>query len=134
MPAEQDSSHASSGTPPTASQETPAITREQRATTQLPQLPPQREHVEERPTGRRRQFYVLLALIGTALLLGDGMITPAISVLGAVEGLKVAAPALQRLVIPITLALLVGLFSVQRFGTARVGGLFGPITLVWFIT
>ena len=83
---------------------------------------------------RKRTILILLALFGTALLLGDGMITPAISVLGAIEGLKVATPALARFVIPITLVILVGLFSVQRFGTARVGGLFGPVTLVWFVT
>ena len=83
---------------------------------------------------RKRTLLVLLALFGTALLLGDGMITPAISVLGAIEGLKVATPAFGKFVIPITLAILVGLFSVQRFGTAKVGGLFGPVTLVWFVT
>ena len=82
----------------------------------------------------KRIVLVLLALFGTALLLGDGMITPAISVLGAIDGLKVAAPAFEPIVIPITLGILVGLFSLQRFGTARVGGLFGPITLVWFLT
>ena len=83
---------------------------------------------------RKRSLLVLLALFGTALLLGDGMITPAVSVLGAIEGLKVATPALEKLVIPITVAILIGLYSVQRFGTARVGGLFGPVTLVWFVT
>jgi KUP system potassium uptake protein len=82
----------------------------------------------------KRSILVLLALFGTALLLSDGMITPAVSVLGAVEGLKVAAPTFEPYVIPISLAILVGLFSVQRFGTARVGGLFGPVTLVWFVT
>ena len=83
---------------------------------------------------RRRRLYVLLALFGTALLLGDGMITPAISMLGAVEGLKVVTPDLEPWVVFITLALLFGLFSVQKFGTARVGVLFGPVTLVWFVT
>jgi KUP system potassium uptake protein len=83
---------------------------------------------------RRRQFYILLALFGTALLLGDGMITPAISMLGAVEGLKVLTPALEPWVVFITLALLFALFSAQKFGTARVGVLFGPVTLVWFVT
>ncbi|MEK7403458.1 MAG: potassium transporter Kup [Gemmatimonadota bacterium] len=83
---------------------------------------------------RRRRLYVLLALFGTALLLGDGMITPAISMLGAVEGLKVVTPDLGPWVVFITLALLFGLFSVQKFGTARVGVLFGPVTLVWFVT
>ena len=82
----------------------------------------------------KRKLFVLLAMFGTALLLGDGMITPAISVLGAIEGLKVATPAFEPFVIVITIAILVALFSVQRFGTARVGGLFGPVTLVWFVT
>ena len=83
---------------------------------------------------RRRTILILLALFGTALLFGDGMITPAVSVLSAVEGLGVATPAFEPFVLIITLAILVGLFSVQRFGTARVGVLFGPVTLVWFLT
>ena len=82
----------------------------------------------------KRTVFILLGLFGTALLLGDGMITPAISVLSAIEGLKVATPAFEPYVIVITLGILVGLFSVQRHGTARVGGLFGPVTLLWFIT
>ena len=82
----------------------------------------------------RRAILVLLAIFGTALLFGDGMITPAISVLSAVEGLKVATSAFEPYVIVITLAILIGLFSVQRFGTARVGNLFGPVTLLWFVT
>jgi KUP system potassium uptake protein len=92
------------------------------------------QHERRDEDQRRRTLYVLFALIGTALLLGDGMITPAISVLGAVEGLQIAAPGLGQLVIPITVGLLVALFAVQRFGTARVGGLFGPVTLLWFVT
>jgi KUP system potassium uptake protein len=92
------------------------------------------QHERRAEDRRRRALYVLMALFGTALLLSDGMITPAISVLGAIEGLKVATPALERFVIPITLGLLVALFSVQRFGTARVGGFFGPVTLIWFLT
>jgi len=82
----------------------------------------------------KRTILILLGLFGTALLLSDGMITPAVSVLGAVEGLKIAAPAFEPYVIPITLGILFALFSVQRFGTARVGSLFGPITLLWFVT
>ena len=82
---------------------------------------------------RKRAILVLLGLFGTALLLGDGMITPAISVLSAIEGLKVATPAFEPYVIVITLGILIGLFSVQQFGTARVGGSFGPITLLWFV-
>jgi len=91
----------------------------------------QERRVEDR---RRRTLLVLLAIFGTALLLSDGMITPAISVLGAVEGLKLATPAFDPFVIPITIGVLFALFSVQRFGTARVGGLFGPVMLLWFIT
>jgi KUP system potassium uptake protein len=77
---------------------------------------------------------VVLGLFGAALLYGDGMITPAISVLSAVEGLEVATPQLEAYVVPITLAILIGLFMIQRSGTARVGALFGPITLAWFVT
>ena len=83
---------------------------------------------------RRRAVLVLLAITGTALLFGDGMITPAVSVLSAIEGLKVVSPAFEPYVLVITLGILIGLFSVQKFGTARVGVLFGPVTLVWFIT
>ena len=82
----------------------------------------------------KRAALIVLALFGTALLFGDGMITPAVSVLSAVEGLEIATPAFENYVLLITLAILIGLFSVQRFGTARVGVLFGPITLVWFVT
>ncbi|MGE5468722.1 MAG: potassium transporter Kup [Ignavibacteria bacterium] len=73
-----------------------------------------------------------LGIFGTALFYGDGVITPAISVLSAVEGLQVATPALQPYVIPLTLAVLVGLFSFQRHGTGGIGALFGPVMLVWF--
>lgn len=88
------------------------------------------------PVSRRNYVLVLLALLGTAFLFGDGIITPAISVLSAVEGLKVAAPGgeLDRWIVPSTVVILVGLFSIQHRGTGRVGALFGPITLVWFIT
>ena len=81
---------------------------------------------------RRRALFVILGTFGTALLYGDGIITPAISVLGAVEGLGVATPAFSRFVVPITMGILLLLFMVQRFGTAKVGRAFGPITLVWF--
>src|ERR1700712_3781865 len=77
-------------------------------------------------------FLVLLGVFGASLFYGDGMITPAISVLSAVEGLEVVDKALKELVIPITLAVLTVLFFVQRFGTGRVGGCFGPIMIVWF--
>ena len=75
-----------------------------------------------------------LALFGAALLYGDGVITPAISVLSAVEGLKIATPFFENKVIVITLAILIGLFLVQRKGTGRVGVMFGPITFLWFVT
>ena len=75
---------------------------------------------------------VLLGVFGASLFYGDGMITPAISVLSAVEGLEVVNDALKELVIPITLFVLTVLFFVQRFGTGRVGGFFGPIMCVWF--
>ncbi len=81
-----------------------------------------------------RWILIGLGLFGGALLYGDGMITPAISVLSAIEGIEVAAPSLQPYVIPLTIAVLVALFLVQPLGTMRVGRLFGPITLVWFVT
>jgi KUP system potassium uptake protein len=81
-----------------------------------------------------RPILVALGVFGTALLYGDGMITPAISVLGAIEGLEVATPLLSPYVVPVTVAILVGLFSIQKFGTHRVGGLFGPIVIIWFAT
>jgi KUP system potassium uptake protein len=76
----------------------------------------------------------LLGVFGAALLYGDGMITPAISVLSAVEGLEVATPGLGRFVVPITVAILVGVFAIQSRGTGRVGRLFGPVMVVWFLT
>jgi KUP system potassium uptake protein len=75
---------------------------------------------------------VALGIYGAALFYGDGMITPAISVLSAVEGLEVAAPGLESLVVPITLAVLTMLFAIQRFGTETVGRLFGPVMVLWF--
>jgi KUP system potassium uptake protein len=75
---------------------------------------------------------VLLGIFGAALFYGDGMITPAISVLSAVEGLNVAAPGVDQLVVPIALAVLTGVFVVQRFGTGAVGRMFGPVMLAWF--
>jgi KUP system potassium uptake protein len=89
----------------------------------------------KRATGnlRVRRFLLLLGLFGAALLYGDGVITPAISVLGAMEGLKVVAPAFDPFVVPITVAILLALFLFQKRGTAGVGLVFGPITLIWFI-
>ncbi len=83
--------------------------------------------------GQRRPIYMALGIFGAALLYGDGMITPAISVLGAVEGLNVATPAVEPYIVPIVVVILVVLFAVQRYGTARVGYTFGPITLIWFL-
>jgi KUP system potassium uptake protein len=83
--------------------------------------------------GRRaKATLVALGIFGAALFYGDGMITPAISVLSAVEGLEVAAPALESLVVPITLTVLTALFVIQRFGTEAVGRLFGPVMALWF--
>jgi KUP system potassium uptake protein len=87
--------------------------------------------VKHRPVLRQR--LLIVGIFGTAIFFGDGVITPAISVLSAVEGLEVAAPALHAYVVPVTLAVLTALFAVQRFGTAGIGRFFGPITLVWFI-
>jgi KUP system potassium uptake protein len=87
--------------------------------------------VRERP--RLRQVLLAVGMFGTAIFYGDGVITPAISVLSAVEGLEVASDSLHPFVVPITLVVLTGLFAVQRFGTADIGRFFGPITLVWFI-
>jgi KUP system potassium uptake protein len=81
-----------------------------------------------------RRYIITLGLIGAALLYGDGIITPAISVLGAVEGLEVITPTLKIIVVPISLVILVGLFFVQKKGTAKVGIVFGPIMAVWFIS
>ncbi len=86
--------------------------------------------VRDRPPLRR--VLMVVGLFGTAVFYGDGVITPAISVLSAVEGLEVAAPQLHDWVIPLTLLVLTALFAVQRFGTSGIGRWFGPITLVWF--
>jgi KUP system potassium uptake protein len=94
-------------------------------------LQPARQTVASR---RWKRTLVLLGLFGTALLYGDGIITPAISVLGAVEGLTVVAPRFEPFVVAASVVILLVLFLFQRFGTARVGRIFGPITFVWFIT
>jgi KUP system potassium uptake protein len=85
------------------------------------------------PRGSWRASLLIVGLIGAALLYGDGVITPAISVLSAVEGLKVDAPRLAPMVVPITIAILVGLFLVQRKGTDFIGNIFGPLMLAWFV-
>lgn len=82
----------------------------------------------------RYTVLVAIGLFGAALLYGDGVITPAVSILGALEGLVVATPALEALVIPGSLAIIILLFSVQRHGTGRVGVVFGPVTLLWFVS
>ena len=84
-------------------------------------------------SGPRWPLLVLLGIFGAALLYGDGMITPAITVLGAVEGLKVATPLFEAYVVPIAVAILIGVFAIQRHGTHRVGRLFGPVMVGWFL-
>jgi KUP system potassium uptake protein len=85
-------------------------------------------------TKESRWFYplMLIGLAGTALFFGDGVITPAISVLSAIEGLEVATPAFNPYVVPITVAVLIGLYAVQHKGTAGIGKWFGPVVLMWF--
>jgi KUP system potassium uptake protein len=86
-----------------------------------------------RPTGREeRPILILLGIFGAALLYGDGIITPAISILGAMEGLSVATPQLQPYIVPITVVIIVALFWFQNHGTSRVGRVFGPVMLLWF--
>jgi KUP system potassium uptake protein len=87
---------------------------------------------EKRVKSKRQWTLVALGLFGAALLYGDGMLTPAISVLSAVEGLEVATTLFQPYVVPITIVILILLFAIQRHGTAGVGAVFGPITLLWF--
>src|SRR6201994_1430656 len=86
----------------------------------------------QRAAGRRTWPLLTLGVIGASMFIGDSMITPAISVLSAVEGLKLATPALERYVVPLTVFILVVLFSVQSSGTARVASAFGPVMVVWF--
>ena len=88
--------------------------------------------VKDKP--KLRRVLLIIGIFGTSLFYGDGVITPAISVLSAVEGLEVISPAFAKGVIPITLVILFGLFAVQKHGTAGIGKFFGPITLVWFVT
>lgn len=81
----------------------------------------------------RRRLIVVAGLIGAALFYGDGMITPAISVLSAIEGLELITPAVAPYILPITLGVLIALFLIQKHGTAGVGKLFGPVMLIWFL-
>ena len=76
---------------------------------------------------------VVIGLIGAALLYGDGTITPAISVLSAIEGIKVYAPQMDRTIVPLTVVILALLFIIQRNGTSWIGGIFGPVMLIWFV-
>ncbi len=88
---------------------------------------------EKASSARRRAVLIGLGIFGAALLYGDGMITPAISVVSAMEGLVVRSPALEFLVIPLSLGVLIALFVAQRFGTGGVGRIFGPVTFLWFV-
>jgi KUP system potassium uptake protein len=81
----------------------------------------------------KRAALVILGIFGAGLFFGDGIITPAISVLGSLQGLKVATPALAHLVVPLSVAILIALFVLQRFGSGTIGWLFGPVILVWFV-
>ena len=87
----------------------------------------------QRVMGKNLVLIPLLGMIGAALFYGDAIITPAISVLSAIEGLKIVTPAFDALIMPLTLAIIVGLFAVQSLGTGKVASVFGPITLIWFI-
>ncbi|MDQ2993879.1 MAG: KUP/HAK/KT family potassium transporter, partial [Pseudomonadota bacterium] len=79
-------------------------------------------------------FLFIIGIFGAGLMLGDGMLTPAISIVSAVEGLHVVFPSLGFFVVPISCVILVGLFSVQHYGTAKIGFIFGPVILIWFVT
>lgn len=88
---------------------------------------------KDAPSDKKLRWLVLAGVFGSALLYGDGMITPSISVLSAVEGLEVATPAFRPYIVPITVAILIVLFAVQRHGTGVVGLAFGPVTFLWFL-
>lgn len=90
-------------------------------------------HARAIKPGRSGALLLIIGLVGAALLYGDGAITPAVSVLSAVEGLKTDAPFLAPLVVPITLVIIVILFAAQRLGTAKIGRVFGPVMLLWFV-
>jgi KUP system potassium uptake protein len=84
-------------------------------------------------SAKAKMALIAIGMFGVALFYGDGMITPAISVLSAVEGVKVVEPSIHALVVPVTIAIIVGVFSIQRFGTHRIGRVFGPLMLFWFV-
>ncbi|WP_425919380.1 potassium transporter Kup [Acinetobacter sp. TSRC1-2] len=83
---------------------------------------------------QKKLIIIILGFVGASLFFGDGIITPAISVLSAVEGISIATPALDRFIIPISIGILLALFAVQRHGSAVMGKFFGPITLIWFLS
>jgi KUP system potassium uptake protein len=85
-------------------------------------------------TSRRSTVFLLMGVFGAALLFGDGMLTPCITILGAVEGLEVATPLFRPYIVPLAIIILVGLFAFQKHGTGAVGRVFGPITLLWFLS
>ena len=87
-----------------------------------------------RALGRRTTFVFIVGVIGASMFLGDSVITPAISVLSAVEGLKLATPAFSEYVAPIAVGILIGLFAAQSRGTAKVAAMFGPVMVVWFVS
>lgn len=89
--------------------------------------------VGKRTHAQKKYFWVLLALIGMSMLYGDGVITPAISVLSAIEGIEVATPAFHPYIVPLTILILIALFAIQPYGSGRVGAAFGPVLGIWFI-
>lgn len=84
--------------------------------------------------GKKARVTLIIGIFGTGLMLGDGMLTPAISVLSAVEGLYIIEPSLASWILPITISILITLFAIQSYGTERIGFIFGPIVVIWFIT
>src|SRR5215467_8296630 len=89
--------------------------------------------IERVVKSRRKTGLILVGVLGASLFYGDGMLTPAISVVSAVSGLKVASPALAAQIVPFSLVILIILFALQRFGMGAVGGLFGPVMVIWFL-
>ena len=85
-------------------------------------------------SAKRARFFFLLGILGAGLMLGDGMLTPAISVISAIEGVNIAIPSLSPAIVPITCVILVALFAIQSLGTARIGIVFGPMIIIWFAT
>ncbi|MDX6547693.1 MAG: system potassium uptake protein [Gaiellales bacterium] len=88
--------------------------------------------IERSMSGNRKRLLITVGILGAALFYGDGMLTPAISVVSAVSGLQVASPALAAQIVPFSLVILIALFALQRFGTGAIGALFGPIMVIWF--